>query len=151
MERLSKIEYSKLTDEQKLERKRQSKKLWNDKNKEYNKLYVEQNRKKIRENHKRWTENNREHKLQLDREYHKLHPKSQYTICKTNWKKRNVLDTFDDNYQTLYIIFKSTKFCDECAIELNTGKNEQIRCLDHCHKSGYFRNILCKSCNTKRQ
>ena len=112
MERLSKIEYSKLTDEQKLERKRQSKKLWNDKNKEYNKLYVEQNRKKIRENHKRWTENNREHKLQLDREYHKLHPKSQYTICKTNWKKRNVLDTFDDNYQTLYIIFKSTKFCD---------------------------------------
>ena len=66
-----------------------------------------------------------------------------------NWRKYEILDNFNDNYKTLYKIYLSTKFCDICNCELNTNNNKTKKCLDHCHKSGYFRNILCTSCNSK--
>ena len=150
MERLSKIEFNKLTDEEKRQRKLDSKKLWRDNNKESYKKYREQNKERIQQYNKIWNENNKEHKSQLDREYRKLHPKSQYTICKTNWKKREVLDTFNDKYKTLYRIYESTKFCDDCATQLDNC-NKSRKCLDHCHQSGYFRGVVCHCCNMKRE
>ena len=67
-----------------------------------------------------------------------------------NWRGRRLLDNFNDNYETIYRIYLSTKFCDDCGYELNTGDTRMKKCLDHCHQSGYFRGVVCNSCNVRR-
>ena len=121
-----------------------------EKSKLYFKEYYQKNKQKKKEQHKEYREKNKEQRKEYNKEYNKLHPKSQYTICKDNWKKRNVLDTFNDNYHTLYRIYKSTKFCDDCATQLDNC-NKSRKCLDHCHQSGYFRGVVCHRCNMKRK
>ena len=136
--RLKKNELSKLTDEEKLERKRLQQRINYqiniDSNRERKKLQMREQRKKP--------------------DFVKIVTHKQ--TCKDNWRKKTkgyacVLDNFNDNYETLYRIYQSTKFCDDCAIELDTGKHNQRKCLDHCHKSGYFRGVVCHHCNCKRQ
>lgn len=64
------------------------------------------------------------------------------------WKQKGVIS---NDYNELYEKWKNTTHCEECNVELvegNNGKNKKI--LDHNHKTGAFRNILCHSCNVKR-
>lgn len=66
----------------------------------------------------------------------------------TCWKQMGVIS---DDYNVLYEKWKSTTHCEECNIELvegNEGKHKKT--LDHDHKTGAFRNIICCSCNVKR-
>tara|TARA_R110002167_G_scaffold42903_1_gene129982 strand:+ start:148 stop:675 length:528 start_codon:yes stop_codon:yes gene_type:complete len=73
-----------------------------------------------------------------------------YVTSKSNWKKIRVLDNFNDNYKTLFRIYMSTKFCDTCGIGLIEGiYGANKKCFDHCHKSGYFRQVLCNTCNSR--
>jgi hypothetical protein len=56
-----------------------------------------------------------------------------------------------DDYEALYEKWKNTTHCEECGVELiegNNGKNKKI--LDHDHKTGLFRNVICHRCNTIR-
>tara|TARA_R110001583_G_scaffold1015_7_gene8800 strand:- start:52 stop:411 length:360 start_codon:yes stop_codon:yes gene_type:complete len=77
-------------------------------------------------------------------------PQGQMNERVTKWKKRGVLDSFNDNYKTLHKIYISTKFCENCNYELNINGRTR-KCLDHCHQTGCFRNILCNSCNIIRK
>ena len=64
------------------------------------------------------------------------------------WKQLGVID---DDYEALYTKWYKTTHCEECDTELiegSRGKNK--KCLDHDHKIGAFRNVLCNSCNIKR-
>ena len=66
------------------------------------------------------------------------------------WKRRGVIcENFDD----LYDYFINCKNCENCDIELTVDKQSTAttRCLDHCHETGEFRNVLCHSCNVKRR
>jgi hypothetical protein len=66
----------------------------------------------------------------------------------TTWKRIGVIS---DDYDALYIKYKETTHCEECNcefIEGSRGKNKKA--LDHDHKTGAFRNIICNSCNIKR-
>lgn len=69
------------------------------------------------------------------------------------WKRRGVVAT---HYYTLDELFDAWLWCPECencGVELapvGTPRCCDSRCLDHCHITGVFRNILCHSCNTKR-
>jgi hypothetical protein len=66
----------------------------------------------------------------------------------SNWKQWGIIS---DDYDALYIKWKETKLCEVCNIELiegNKGKNKKT--IDHDHKTGAFRNIVCNSCNVKR-
>ena len=84
------------------------------------------------------------------REYHKKYNKTE--VCKKKytvgrWKNRGVIA---DDFDSLYETYINTWNCENCNIELiagNIGANR--RCLDHCHESGVFRNILCVSCNNQ--
>ena len=72
--------------------------------------------------------------MEITKKYHKID-----TIC--NWKYKGVLyDDFDDLYET-YI---KTMNCGHCGKEF---KNTLDRHLDHCHKTGQFRKIVCQRCN----
>ena len=72
------------------------------------------------------------------------------TQIRADWKRRGVLDNDNDKYFKLYEFYFNTKFCESCNVELNTN-NKTRKCLDHDHKTGLFRNVICLSCNIKRR
>jgi hypothetical protein len=66
----------------------------------------------------------------------------------SNWKQWGIIS---DDYDALYTKWKETTHCDECNVELiegNEGKHKKV--IDHDHKTGLVRNIVCNSCNVKR-
>ena len=67
----------------------------------------------------------------------------------SNWKKSGLIC---DNFEALYEHYLKTAYCDACKVELTYDKitTPTRKCLDHCHETGLFRNILCHSCNVKR-
>tara|TARA_R110000737_G_scaffold342737_1_gene367845 strand:- start:1041 stop:1520 length:480 start_codon:yes stop_codon:yes gene_type:complete len=63
----------------------------------------------------------------------------------SSWNFRGLKGDLD----MIYRIYKSTKFCDDCACELDTHTFTK-KCMDHCHKSGGFRGVVCVRCNNRR-
>jgi hypothetical protein len=66
----------------------------------------------------------------------------------SNWKLWGIIS---DDYDALYTKWKETTHCEECDVELiegNEGKHKKV--IDHDHKTGLVRNIVCNSCNVKR-
>ncbi len=119
-------------------------------NYEANKKYREAHKEKYKIYMKNYFDRNREELTDYQKQYHKEYNKTEackkkYTIGR--WKKRGVIT---DDFDALYETYINTWNCENCDIELiagNTGANK--RCLDHCHKTGIFRNILCTTCNNQ--
>jgi len=64
------------------------------------------------------------------------------------WKSRGVIC---EDWNVLYDKYINTTNCEMCDVELiegNFGANK--KCLDHDHKTGEFRNVLCNTCNCRR-
>ena len=61
-----------------------------------------------------------------------------------------VLSSKEEGYEIYEQYINSTN-CEKCG---NKYKSNRDKCMDHIHliddKYGYFRNVLCNSCNTKR-
>jgi hypothetical protein len=64
--------------------------------------------------------------------------KKSYTI--NNWKRRGL----KDDYEKIYDIVMNTTKCNLCDKVFDCDRN---RCMDHDHKTGKFRLVLCRSCN----
>jgi len=100
---------------------------------QYRKDYYESNKKKYIDRANEYNRNNKE--------------KRHRTQTKSRWKQYGVIT---DNFDDLYDYYMKTKNCELCSIELTTGKRSNTsKCLDHCHETGKFRNIVCHSCNCK--
>jgi hypothetical protein len=67
----------------------------------------------------------------------------------SKWKGRGVIH---EDFNALYDIYLNTHECEECGVTLSNEKKrtKTTKCLDHCHETGLFRNILCHFCNTRR-
>lgn len=75
----------------------------------------------------------------------------------SGWKQKGVIH---NDYNELYNIWKTTTNCFDCDIELIEGvgvvngltgtANGNKKVLDHDHKTGLFRNIICNRCNIIR-
>ena len=112
-----------------------------------NKKYRDANKEKIKEFHKNLYKENKEKIDKRNQEYNQTEAgKKSFRI--SAWKKRGVIC---DDFDSLYDKFINCKNCEECAVELVEGMyGANKRCLDHSHKTGLFRNVLCNTCNTKR-
>ena len=111
--------------------------------KEYNKEYRKNNKEKIKEQGKEYRETNSD-KI---KEYRQTDV-GKKGIRISNWKQSGVIC---DDFDSLYEYYINCKNCENCAVELVDGnKLSNRRCLDHSHKTGLFRNVLCNTCNTKR-
>ena len=126
--------------------KKENKRLYD---KEYRKKNKEKNREKVKQIRKKYYENNREKIIEQQKEYYET--ENGFKNSKINlWKRRGVVC---DNFDALYDHYTSTAYCDACRVELTIDKKTTStrKCLDHCHETGLFRNILCHSCNNKRR
>tara|TARA_R110000796_G_scaffold193497_1_gene310000 strand:+ start:315 stop:680 length:366 start_codon:yes stop_codon:yes gene_type:complete len=70
----------------------------------------------------------------------------------SNWRRRGLILREGETYDMIYDKYLSTTHCELCNVELSTEKkrSSKTKCMDHCHETNYFRNILCHSCNFKR-
>ena len=71
-------------------------------------------------------------------------PHQQYTI--NNWKKYGLICREGETYKGIYSFVRSVDNCQLCNIKF-TDEIKNQRCMDHDHKTGYFRKVLCRKCN----
>jgi len=125
--------------------------------------YRLQNKEKISEQDKKSKEKNKD---KITERRAKKYQEDKKTIAKRSqtpealkskmirrWKYNGVkyydFDKLHDN-------FIRTDNCEVCNIEFIErikgvkGNKGPVKCLDHCHRTGYFRHMLCNKCNTKR-
>ena len=85
---------------------------------------------------------------QKNKEYFQLYHKTEEGVKRNrinNWKQIGVDPSYD--FDVIYDIYIHTSKCDLCNVNLTDGKGLQGRCLDHNHKTGEIRNIVCMKCN----
>jgi hypothetical protein len=128
--------------------------------KEYFKKYREINKEKLAKQNKEWRDKNKEVLLKRSTEYRKLHKNSikeymkEYrknneqklkNYDKTTRKEGNLRRTYGISIEEYGILLK--KQGGRCAI---CGKipNGRDLCVDHDHKTGKIRGLLCHNCNT---
>ena len=74
-----------------------------------------------------------------------LYPKHK-TKTKHNWKSKGLnCDLLE--LEIIYYRYINAEFCELCNKEFKTRHD---RCMDHSHETGYFRNIVCNSCNQRK-
>ena len=145
-------------EEEKKEKRREQRKQHYEANKEKilerDKQHYEANKEKILEQKKQHYEANKEKILEYNRQYHQT-PVGRKSHRIKDWKRQGIklpdeYPDWDIFYEEEYM--KATK-CEECLVELTEGKRitSTTKCLDHCHITGEFRNILCQRCNSKRK
>tara|TARA_R110000796_G_C14286759_1_gene403446 strand:+ start:81 stop:536 length:456 start_codon:yes stop_codon:yes gene_type:complete len=130
-----------------------------EKQKQYSKEYYQKNKEKAKQDGIEYRKNNKE-KLRLRSiEYRKQNSekikKSKAEYLKTekgkkvktisSWKNRGLVE---EDYDPIYERYINTHNCDCCRTSIGEGKAS--RCMDHNHKTGKFRNVLCHNCNILR-
>tara|TARA_R110002153_G_scaffold234453_1_gene387854 strand:- start:16 stop:453 length:438 start_codon:yes stop_codon:yes gene_type:complete len=78
---------------------------------------------------------------------HKYHK----TYSRAKWLNRGLIITSKEEFEEIYDRYINSTHCEKCG---NEYKNTRDKHMDHAHefddKWGHFRNVLCRSCNTKR-
>ena len=125
--------------------------------KEYNNKYREKNKEKIKECEKKYREENKEKIREYKKKYREKNQDNERERCKKyrstaigikkhricNWKRYGIIC---EDWESLYEIYIYTWNCEYCETPF---KNTKDRNLDHNHKTGEIRGILCRVCNFK--
>jgi len=99
---------------------------------------------KKREWEKKSYQKNKEKIREKNRVYGKTEKGKKSKII-SGWKYKGLIS---DDYDALYDRYINTHECDCCKLPIKEGKGSRV--MDHCHKTGKFRNILCHNCNILR-
>lgn len=109
------------------------------------KIYREKNKEKINETQRQYRENNREKILKGKKDYYyKNHEKckEERRIYDKNVKRFKTYNITKDIFIDLLILQKN-----KCKICNNIFINNSKAFIDHNHKNGTIRGLLCMSCN----
>ena len=80
--------------------------------------------------------------MELPYELSKNHKK----ITNYSWKK-NGLKVIEEEFESIYYNYINATHCDLCNKEF---KSRRDRHMEHNHETGEFRNIVCNSCNQRK-
>tara|TARA_R110000787_G_C13122428_1_gene414997 strand:- start:118 stop:534 length:417 start_codon:yes stop_codon:yes gene_type:complete len=130
------------------EEQKEKHRLYNLKNRERKKEWRLKNKDKIKEKDRLYYLKNKEKVAQQKKEYHQS-PEGKKSLRISRWRQRGVMC---DDWDALYQKYLDTHLCELCSCPLteDTISTSTTRCLDHCHDSGLFRNVLCWGCNVRR-
>ena len=132
-------------------------KIYNTKNKEKikerEKKYYQDNKEHFKKRQSEYQSENREMILKKAKEYRErpevLERQRLYALTKDVKVKGWIRSGLLDDYDMVWDRYCNTEFCDDCRCQLiHEGPICSARkCMDHSHKTGKFRNILCHTCN----
>ena len=117
------------------------------------KTYYKTNKESINKNQKKYYKTYKKQIANYQKKYYKTYkkylqtPNGYKTTKKSQWKQQGLVM---DNFEEIFDRYMRTTNCDRCNIELTTKDKPTkmtTKCLDHHHKTGLFRNILCTKCN----
>jgi hypothetical protein len=120
-----------------------------DKIAEYDRQYYEANKERLLEKKSQYREANK----QKIKEYNQT-PAGKKSRRISYWKYQGI--KLPDDYPDWDIFYDDeymkTTHCEECLVKLTEDKRNTstTKCVDHCHITGEFRNILCHRCNLRR-
>ena len=63
----------------------------------------------------------------------------------TKWKSRGLILKEGETYEDIYKKVYSTRNCELCNLVFDNINRPE---MDHDHSTGYFRKVLCRSCNS---
>ena len=134
---------------------------------EYNRQYYQKNKEKLAEHIKQYYQENKEKKAENMKQYRQKHQEKAAEYIKqyqqtpqgkkvrriSQWKRKGLIDSDNDNYESIYNHYINTTQCENCDVELTEDRynTSTTRVLDHSHITGQFRNILCCACNNRRK
>jgi hypothetical protein len=105
------------------------------------KEYNAKNKDSIAAQKKEYNAKNKDSIAAYKKEYSQT-PNGKKLIKIMGWKTHGVIGNLSKIYDEIYL---PSTHCDICKTEY---KSTYDRCLDHCHLSGEFRQMLCRDCNT---
>lgn len=147
-------EYQKKWKEENKERHKQQRREYAERNKEYiaqqQKEYREVNKERITETQKEYYRDNKERLLEQQKKYRETNKDKILKRERFRSWKRQGLNHTQEEIEEIHKRYMNTTHCDCCNIEFSLGIDMDSKCMDHNHKSGKFRNILCKRCNNMR-
>ena len=114
--------------------------------KKSDKEYYQKNKEKMTLKNKKFNQNNPGYMKGYMKDYRKNNPECRKRETIYIWKRLGVIS---DDFDKLYDYYLSIDECENCGIELDSGTGTKKH-LDHDHKTGLFRNILCQTCNLLR-
>ena len=77
-----------------------------------------------------------------------LTPNGKFFNKKNAWKTNGLICETIEELEGIYGLYICSERCENCNCVYTTDNK---KCMDHCHETGNFRNILCHSCNMKRK
>ena len=127
------------------EEQKEKQRLYNLKNKEKTKDWRIKNKDKVKQKQKEYREKNKDRIKEYNKQYHQT-PAGKKFARISNWRKSGVMC---DDWDALYQKYLTTHLCQLCSCPLTEDSisTSTTRCLDHCHDTGLFRNVLCWNCN----
>ena len=78
----------------------------------------------------------------------KIYDSPHQRVMINNWIKYGLILREGETYKGIYSFYMNTDFCQLCSVKLNDEKYNHKKTMDHCHSTGYFRQILCHTCNS---
>ena len=72
--------------------------------------------------------------------------KRQQTIRR--WRSMGIIERYEGEHEDMYYFKEKYPYCMDCR---KLFKSSYDKCLDHDHKTGFYRAILCRGCNVRRK
>lgn len=115
------------------------------KNENYMKEYYLSNKEVIKERSNKNYHNNRLERLEVQKEW-ASNNKERTITYKRKWKLANIYGITEEDYQNKLI--EQNHSCAICGSKHSKNIKNKKLYIDHDHKTGKFRGILCSNCNS---